>query len=98
MTIYVKTYSWDLGFITHADREEGKIERFPGNVCVVDDNMNRWVAKVGGERKTKSQTQVLVDAEVQIHQATWDNNNVEGESSAEKIARLKARPVDRPLP
>ena len=29
---------------------------------------------------------------------TWDGNNVEGESSAEKIVRLGAKPTDITLP
>ncbi len=92
--MYILAPVWGHGFITHADREEGKIECFPGDIHIVDDNMNRWVAKVNGERKTKSQAQALVNVEVEAAQATWDNNNVEGESSEEKIARLKARPPD----
>jgi hypothetical protein len=35
-----------------------------------------------------------VTAQVDAAKTAWDNNNVEGESSDEKIARLGAKPVD----
>jgi hypothetical protein len=35
-----------------------------------------------------------VTAKVDAAQTAWDNNNVEGESADEKIARLGSKPVD----
>jgi len=56
------------------------------------------VARNNGVSKTKDQAQTLVTAEVDAAKTAWDDNNVEGESSAEKIARLRARPVDITIP
>ena len=41
----------------------------------------------------KSHLSVIDDA-----QDTWDNDNVDGETSAEKITRLGAKPADITLP
>jgi len=76
------------------------IEGFPGDVWVTDDNVyaERWIARVAGTEKTKSQAQTIVTAEVDDAKTAWDNNNVDGETSAEKITRLGAKPTDITLP
>ena len=55
---------------------------------------NLWIAKVAGTVKTKDEAQAIVTAEVNAAKTAWDNNNVEGESSDEKIERLGAKPTD----
>ena len=82
-------------FIRHEDRKMFHIEGFPGDVWVTDDNVyaDRWIARHGATVKTKSQAQAIVDSEIDDAQDAWDNNNVDGETSAEKITRLGNKPV-----
>ena len=87
-------------FIRHEDRKMFYIEGFPGDVWVVDDNIfgDQWITKVVGTTKTKAEAQAIVDGEIEDAQDAWDNNNVDGESSDDKIQRLGAKPVKYNLP
>ena len=87
-------------FIRHEDRMQFHIEGFPGNVWVTDDNVyaDRWIARHSATAKTKSEAQAIVDGVIDDAQDTWDNDNVDGETSAEKITRLGAKPADITLP
>ena len=98
MSLYCVAINWGEGFITHGDREKGNVSGFPGDVWVADDNMRQWMAKVNATTKTKSEAQTIVTAKVDEYKAAWDNNNVEGESSAEKIARVGPKPTTVTLP
>ena len=98
MSLYCTSVNWGDGFITHAEKAKGNISGYPGDVWVVGDNMRQWMAKVNATTKTKSEAQTIVTAVVDAEQTTWDNNNVEGESSAEKILRIGTKPVDITLP
>jgi FlaG/FlaF family flagellin (archaellin) len=82
------------------DRMQFHIEGFPGNVWVTEDNVyaDRWIARHSAVAKTKSQAQTIVTDIVDAAKDTWDNNNVEGETSAEKISRLGSKPTDITLP
>ena len=95
----VATYT-GKGFITHADSRGFWIQGYPANVWVCTDcaESRHWVARNNGTSKTKDQAQTLVTAAVDATQDTWDNDNVEGESSAEKIARIGSKPTDITLP
>ena len=88
------------GFITHTDSRKFWISGQPGNVWVCDDipESRDWVARNSGSVKTKSQAQTLVTNAVNTAKDAWDDNNVEGESSAEKIERLGNKPVTITLP
>ena len=88
------------GFITHEDSRAFRRRGFPANVWVATDlrESRKWVARNNGVSKTKDQAQALVTAAVDATQDAWDNNNVEGESSAEKILRLGVKPVDVTIP
>ena len=87
-------------FIRHEDRKMFHIEGFPGDVWVSDDNVyaERWISRVDGVEKTKSQAQTIVTGVVDDAQDAWDNDNVDGETSAEKITRLGPKPTDITLP
>ena len=87
-------------FIRHEDRMQFHIEGFPGNVWVTDDNVyaDRWIARHSATAKTKSEAQAIVDGVIDDAQDAWDNDNVDGETSAEKIQRLGTKPADITLP
>ena len=88
------------GFITHDDSRKFWISGNPANVWVVTDTFDSrlWIARNNGVTKTKSEAQTLVTAAVDAAKSAWDDDNVEGESSAEKIQRLGPKPTDITLP
>ena len=88
------------GFITHTDSRKFWISGQPGNVWVCTDcvESRHWVARNNGTSKTKTEAQAIVTGVVDDAKDAWDANNVEGESSAEKIGRLGAKPADIAIP
>jgi hypothetical protein len=88
------------GFITHEDSRNFWISGYPADVWVATDcrESRHWVARNNGVSKTKDQAQALVTAVIDEAKTTWDNDNVDGESSAEKIARLGPKAVDIAIP
>ena len=88
------------GFITHVDSRAFWRAGYPANVWVATDvrESRHWVARHNGVSKTKDQAQTLVTNQVNAWKTAWDDNNVEGESSAEKIERLGKKPVDITIP
>ena len=88
------------GFITLEDSRAFWRRGFPADVWVATDvrESRHWVARNNGVSKTKVEAQALVTAAVDTAKTTWDNDNVEGESSAEKIARLRPKPTDITIP
>ena len=88
------------GFITNEDSRAFWIGGQPANVWVATDcrESRHWVARNRGVSKTKDQAQTLVTAVVDTAKAAWDDNDVDGESSAEKITRLGPKPVDITIP
>ena len=97
---YCVKENWGKSFFTHEERKQMYLAGHPGNVWVVDDNIfgDSWISKVVGTTKTKAEAQAIVDGEIEDAQDAWDANNVDGESSGEKIARLGAKPVKYNLP
>ena len=94
---YCVAENWGKGFIDHVESQRITFVGYPGNVWQVpayNKHGNLWIAKVAGTVKTKDEAQTIVTAKVDAAKTAWDNNNVEGESSDEKIARLGAKPVD----
>ena len=94
---YCVAENWGKGFIDHDESHRITFKSFPGNVWQVpayNKHANLWIAKVAGTVKTKDEAQALVDAEVTTAQTTWDNDNVDGETSDEKNERLGERPAD----
>ena len=88
------------GFITHTDSRKFWIRGYPGNVWVCDDipESRDWGARNSATSKTKSQAQTIVTGIIDGLKDAWDDDNVDGESSAEKIARLGIKPTDVTLP
>ena len=94
---YCVAENWGKGFIDHDESSRITFKGFPGDVWQVpayNKHGNLWIAKVAGTVKTKDEAQTIVTAQVDAAKTAWDNNNVEGESSDEKIARLGAKPTD----
>ena len=94
---YCVAENWGKGFIDHVESQRITFASFPGNVWQVpayNKHGNLWIAKVAGAIKTKDEAQTIVTAKVDAAQTAWDNNNVDGESSDEKIERLGAKPAD----
>ena len=97
---YTVKENWGKNFFTHEESKQMYLAGHPGNVWVVDDNIfgDQWIGKIGVTTKTKAEAQAIVDGEIEDAQDAWDANNVDGESSDEKIARLGAKPVKYNLP
>ena len=98
--IYGTATNYGKNFFTHEDRRNFFLRGYPANVWVVGNNEKgaTWLAEKNGVEKTKSQAQTLVTADVDASKSAWDDNNVEGESSAEKIVRIGAKPTDITIP
>jgi len=88
------------GFITLEDSRAFWIRGYPADVWVATDvrESRHWVSRNSGVSKTKDQAQTLVTAAVDAAQDAWDDDNVDGESSAEKITRLGNKPGDIAIP
>jgi len=82
-------------FFTHEDRTRFHLEGHPGDVWITGDNNYgvAWISKISGTVKTKSEAQAIVTGVIETAQGVWDDNDVDGESSAEKITRLGSRPA-----
>ena len=88
------------GFFTAEDRRAFLLRGYPADVWVIGNNEKGalWLAEKNGVEKTKSEAQTLVTAEVNAAKTAWDNDNVSGETAAEKEQRLGPRPTDITLP
>jgi len=88
------------GFITHTDSRKFWIRGYQANVWVTTDcvESRHWVARNNGVSKTKAEAQTLVTADVDAAKTAWDDDNVEGESSDDKIARIGGKPGDVTIP
>jgi hypothetical protein len=94
---YCVAENWGKGFIDHDESQRITFAGYPGNVWQVpayNKHGNLWIAKVAGALKTKDEAQTIVTAIVDADKTAWDNNNVEGESADDKIARLGSKPTD----
>ena len=94
---YCVAENWGKGFIDHVESQRITLVGYPGNVWQVpayNKHGNLWIAKVAGAVKTKDEAQSIVTTEVNAAKTAWDNNNVEGESADEKIARVGEKPTD----
>ncbi len=94
---YSVATNWGKGFIDHDESWRITFKSYPGNVWQVpayNKHANLWIAKVAGTVKPRDEAQAIVTTEINAAKTAWDNNNVEGESSDEKIERLGAKPTD----
>ena len=94
---YCVAENWGKGFIDHYESWRITFKGYPGNVWQVpayNKHANLWIAKVAGAVKTKDEAQTIVTAIVDDAKSAWEADNVDGETSAEKIIRLGAKPTD----
>ena len=94
---YCVAENWGKGFIDHDESQRITFKGYPGNVWQVpayNKHGNLWIAKVAGVLKTKDEAQTIVTAIVDADKTAWDNDNVEGESASNKIARIGSKPTD----
>jgi len=98
--LYCTATNTGKGFITHQDRGDFYIRGFLANVWVVEKNLAgaNWISRVSGTSKTYTEAKTIVDNQITTDQGTWDDDNVEGETSAEKILRLGTKPTAITLP
>ena len=94
---YCVAENWGKGFITANDSRNFSIHFFPGNVWRVDANnqdANRWITGVNGVRKTLSEAQAIVNAEITAAQAEWDSIPDDDERKDTSSALYIPRPED----
>ena len=94
---YCVAENWGKGFIDHSESFRITFRGLPGDVWQLPANnkyANLWISKVAGAIKTKDEAQTIVTAKVDAAKTAWDNDNVDGESSAEKILRIGVKPTD----
>lgn len=98
--IYGTATNTGKGFFTAEDRRNFFLRGFPGDVWVIGNNEKGalWLAEKNGVEKTKAEAQTIVTDIVEAAKTDWDNNNVEGETADEKIARIGPKPTDITLP
>ena len=99
--IYGTANNTGKGFFTVEDRRIFFLRGYGGHdgsnyvdIWVIGNNEKGalWLADKGGTEKTKAEAQALVKESDDIARTAWDNNNVDGESADEKIARIGAKP------
>ena len=98
---YCIAENWGKGFIENSDSAHFQISGYPANIWQLPINNQRanlWIAKVLGTVKTRDEAQAILDTELATQRTAWDNNNVDGESSSEKIERLGERTPAITLP
>jgi len=105
--IYGTATNTGKGFFTAEDRRAFFLRNYGGHdgsnyvdVWVIGNNERGalWLAEKNGVEKTKTEAQALINAQITIGQNAWDNDNVEGESSADKNRRLGNKPGALTLP
>ena len=105
--IYGTANNTGKNFFTHEDRRNFFLRGYTGHdgsnyidtwVIGANEKGALWLAEKEGTEKTKSEAQTLVSAAVTLTQTAWTNDNVDGESSAEKIVRLGPKPTAITIP
>ena len=99
--IYGTATNTGKNFFTHEDRRNFSLRGYTGHdgsnyvdTWVVGNNEKGalWLAEKSGTEKPKTEAQALVKASDDLARTAWDNNNVDGESADEKVARIGDKP------
>ena len=105
--IYGTANNTGKGFFTHQDRRDFFLRGYRGHdgsnyidtwVIGANEKGALWLADKSGVEKTKAEAQALVKAADDISRTAWDNNNVDGESADDKIARIGEKPGFTTIP
>ena len=105
--IYGTANSTGKGFFTAEDRRAFSLRGYQGHDgsahvdvwCIGNNERGAyWLAEKGGTEKTKAEAQALVKAADDVARTAWDNNNVDGESADDKIARIGEKPTYNTIP
>tara|TARA_R100001086_G_C11621334_1_gene198927 strand:- start:199 stop:495 length:297 start_codon:yes stop_codon:yes gene_type:complete len=72
---YCVATNWGKDFFTHTDRNNFYLSGHGANIWVVGNNAHgiSWINRVNGTAKVKADAQAILDAEVEGHQADWDD-------------------------
>ena len=98
--IYGTATNTGKGFFTHDDRRNFSLRGYTGHDgsnyvdvwCIGNNEKGAyWLAEASGTEKTKTEAQALVKAANDLARTAWDNNNVDGESADDKVARIGAK-------
>ena len=99
--IYGTANNTGKGFFTAEDRRAFSLRGYQGHDgsayvdvwCIGNNERGAyWLAEKSGTEKTKAEAQALVKAADDIGRTAWDNNDVDGESADEKVARIGSKP------
>ena len=99
--IYGTANNTGKGFFTVEDRRNFFLRGYSGHdgsnyidtwVIGYNEKGAQWLAEKGGTEKTKTEAQALVKASDDLARTAWDNNNVDGESADDKVARIGSKP------
>ena len=99
--IYGTANNTGKGFFTAEDRRAFSLRGYQGHDgsayvdvwCIGNNERGAyWLAEASGTEKTKTELQALVKASDDLARTAWDNNNVDGESADEKVARIGDKP------
>ena len=105
--IYGTATNTGKGFFTHEDRLNFFLRGYSGHdgsdyvdTWVVGNNEKGalWLAEKSGTEKTKTEAQALVKASDDLARTAWDNDNVDGESADDKVARIGDKPGFNTIP
>ena len=109
MGIFIYGVATNTGknFFTHENRRDFYLGGYTGHdgsayvdlwVIGANEQGALWLAEKSGTEKTKTQAQALLKAADDLGRTEWDNDNVDGESSDDKIARICVKPPFRTIP
>ena len=99
--IYGTANNTGKGFFTAEDRRAFSLRGYSGHDgsayvdvwCIGNNERGAyWLAEKSGTEKTKTEAQALVKAADDIARTAWDNDDVDGESADEKVARIGSKP------
>ena len=105
--IYGTANNTGKGFFTHEDRRNFFLRGYGGHngsnyidtwVIGANEKGALWLAEKEGTEKTKTEAQALVRASDTLARTAWDDNNVDGESADDKVARIGSKPDFQTIP
>ena len=97
MHLYCVATNTGKDFFTREDTKNFSLRGYLGNIWVVENNVygQAWITRVTGTLKTLAEAQVILDAEIETGQTSWD-----ALSDGEKAPAVPSnpRPIKYALP